>query len=59
MIVVMNGAMLRAVGYLIFLKVMFGCVLLDVSSGCRVCNLHHAVDSVFPEKCSEFTYNGT
>ena len=55
----MNGAMLCAVGYLIFLKVMFGCVLLDVSSGCRVCNLHHAVDSVFPEKCSEFTYNGT
>ena len=34
------GAMLCAVEYLIFLKVMIGCVLLVVSSGYRVCNLH-------------------
>ena len=51
--------MLCAVEYLIFLKVMIGCVLLVVSSGYRVCNLHHVIDSVFPEKCSEFTHNGT
>ena len=56
MVVVTNGVMLCAVEYLIFLKVMFGCVLLVVSIGYRVCNLlHRAVDSVFPEKCSEFT----
>ena len=32
---------------------------LVVSNEYRVCSLHRAVDSLFPEKCSEFAYNGT